>query len=97
MPACLSPHLYANDAHHERATRLLLDAMDEPFAASPLTLAEVLDGPAARTRADGALRGLGVEVVPLGVDAPRALAEPRVRTQLRVPDCGAPAAQTVGG
>ncbi len=86
----LIAHLDADDAHHERATRLLLDAIDEPLAASPLTLAEVLVGPARGGRdelAEGALRELGVEVVPLDVSAPRDLAELRARTQLRLPDC----------
>jgi len=86
----LIAHLDASDAHHERATDLLLDAIDEPLAASPLTLAEVLVGPARAgraVRAEEALRQLGVEAVALNADAPRDLAELRVRTQLRLPDC----------
>jgi predicted nucleic acid-binding protein len=86
----LIAHLDADDAHHELATRLLLDTVDEPLGASPLTLAEVLVGPARAGRAElveGALRELGVGVVPLDDDAPRNLAELRVRTQLRLPDC----------
>ena len=97
----LIAHLDADDAHHERATRLLLDMIDKPLGASPLTLAEVLVGPARVGRAElaeGALRELGVEVVPLDVDAPRDLAELRVRTQLRLPDCCVLlAARTAGG
>lgn len=97
----LIAHLDADDLHHVRATRLLLGAIDEPLAASPLTLAEVLVGPARAGRADlaeGALRELGVEVVPLNVDAPRGLAELSVRTQLRLPDCCVLlAARTAGG
>lgn len=97
----LIAHLDADDVHHQRATRLLLDTIDEPLAASPLTLAEVLGGPARAGRAgfaEGALRDLGVEVVGLDVDAPRDLAELRVRTQLRLPDCCVLlAARTAGG
>ena len=62
----------------------------EPLVASPLTLAEVLVGPVRAGRADlagEALRQLGVEAVALNADAPRDLAELRVRTQLRLPDC----------
>ena len=42
----LIAHFESTDAHHERATRLLLDAADESLGASLLTLAEVLVGPA---------------------------------------------------
>lgn len=97
----LIAHLDANDARHERATRLLSDAIEEPLAASPLTLVEVLVGPARAGRSElveGLLRELGVSVVPLGVDSPRELAELRVRTQLRLPDCCVlSAARTAGG
>lgn len=97
----LIAHLDADDAHHGRATRLLLATVDEPLGASPLTLAEVLVGPARAGRvelAEGALRELGVEVVPLDGDAPRGLAQLRVRTQLRLPDCCVLlAARTSGG
>jgi predicted nucleic acid-binding protein len=40
--AVLIAHLDNGDAHHDRATRLLLDAAGEDLCASPLTLAEVL-------------------------------------------------------
>lgn len=97
----LIAHLDTEDAHHERATQLLLDTVDEALGASPLTLAEVLVGPARAGRAglaEGALRELGVQVVPLGADAPRELAELRVRTRLRLPDCCVIlAARTTGG
>ncbi len=86
----LIAHLDADDAHHQRATALLFDTVDEQLVTSPLTLAEVLVGPARAGRADlveGALRELGVGVVPLDNGAPRHLAELRVRTQLRLPDC----------
>lgn len=60
------------------------------MAANPLTLAEVLVGPAAAglldTAAD-ALEVLGVGVVELAIDAPARLAELRVATGLKLPDC----------
>ena len=97
----LIAHLDGADAHHQRATDLLLDAIDERLIASPLTLAEVLVGPARAGQADlaeEALRQLGVEAVPLSADAPRDLAGLRVRTQLRLPDCCVLlAARTAGG
>lgn len=97
----LIAHLDAHDAHHSRATELLFDAIGDVLGASPLTVAEVLVGPARTGRADlaeGALRELGVSVVPLELDAPRKLAELRVRTQLRLPDCCVLlAARTAGG
>lgn len=97
----LIAHLDADDAHHERATGLLLDAIDESLAISPITLAEVLVGPAQAGRVDlaeGALRELGVGIVPLDGSAPRDLAELRVRTKLRLPDCCVLlAARTAGG
>lgn len=41
-------------AHHERATRLLVDAAEESLGASPMTLAEVLVGPARAGKLDAA-------------------------------------------
>ena len=86
----LIAHLNAADAHHDRATQLLLAAGDEPFAASPLTLAEVLVGPARTGLLDLAsaiLRQLGVTAVQLDADAPALLATLRAATGLKLPDC----------
>jgi predicted nucleic acid-binding protein len=86
----LIAHLDANDAHHDRAFDLLLTLSGERFAASALTVAEVLVGPA-RTgsieRAGAALRRLGVETVPIGAEAPAVLAGLRASTGLKLPDC----------
>lgn len=86
----LIAHLDAGDAHHDRAFELLLAASGERFAASALTVAEVLVGPArtgAVERAGAALRRLGVETVPIDAQAPAVLAGLRAATGLKLPDC----------
>jgi len=97
----LIAHLDAGDAHHQRATSLLLSADDEPLGASPLTLAEVLVGPARAgqlDRADLALKELEIQSVGLPEEAPMRLAMLRARRGLRLPDCCVLlAAQQVGG
>ena len=83
-------HLDGKDAHHERAGRLLLNAADEPLGASPITVAEVLVGPARAgllERAATALRQLEVTGVRLEDDAPVRLAVLRADTGLKLPDC----------
>lgn len=87
----LIAHLESTDAHHRRATQLLLNAADEQLAASPLTLAEVLVGPAHLNRIDrveAVLRDLELTTVALSEDAPARLASLRASTRLRLPDCG---------
>lgn len=86
----LIAHLDASDAHHERATQLMLGAVEEPLAASPLTLAELLVGPAragAVAAAQAALDDLEIRAVPLDNDAPSRLAALRATSRLRLPDC----------
>lgn len=86
----LIAHLDSSDAHHERAGALLLDVADEPLGASPLSLAEVLVGPARAgqlDRATAVLNQLGVTGVRLEDDAPARLAVLRAGTSLRLPDC----------
>ncbi len=86
----LIAHLDGTDPHHEAALGLLLDSPDDGFAASVVTIAEVLVAPARAGRladAEDALRTLGVEAVPLGGDAPARLAQLRVDDRLRMPDC----------
>lgn len=83
-------HLDAADAHHDRAGVLLAAAGAEPFAASPITLAEVLVGPARSGHLDRvvvALSQLGVVGVPLDDQSPLRLAVLRAGTGLRMPDC----------
>ncbi|MGH8969719.1 MAG: type II toxin-antitoxin system VapC family toxin [Actinomycetes bacterium] len=86
----LIAHLDAKDAHHSRASALLNDLADVPMAASPISLAEVLVGPARAgqlDRATVALRQLDVTSVGFDQDSPVRLAELRAGTRLTMPDC----------
>lgn len=86
----LIAHLDAADAAHDRATALLLGFRDEAIGASPLTLAEVLVGPARAGQLDRAVSLLRqLDVTPLGLDqdAPTRLALLRAGTALKLPDC----------
>jgi predicted nucleic acid-binding protein len=86
----LIAHFEATDAHHERATRLLLDAADESLGASPLTLAQVLVGPARTGKLDAAqaaIRDLDIASIALADNGPARLATLRASTRLRLPDC----------
>lgn len=88
----LIAHLDATDCHHDRAGELLLHAADQgrPLVASPITLAEVLVGPARGGRVDQAaavLGQLGVRTVALPRDAAMRLAVLRAATTLKLPDC----------
>jgi predicted nucleic acid-binding protein len=86
----LIAHLDGHDAHHARALEALLGAADQPLACSPITLAEVLVGPARRDQLEAAratIAELDVEVIPLGVEAPVRLAALRAGTGLKLPDC----------
>jgi predicted nucleic acid-binding protein len=83
-------HLDRHDAHHAVATERLLEAAEDQFGASSITLAEVLVAPtragklpAART----ALRTLGITELPLPPNAAQRLATLRVETALKLPDC----------
>jgi predicted nucleic acid-binding protein len=86
----LIAHLEASDVHHDRATALLIDAVDEPLGVSPLTLAEVFVGPARSGQLDVAqiaVHELGIATIALSDDAPARLAAMRASTRLRLPDC----------
>jgi predicted nucleic acid-binding protein len=86
----LIAHLDATDVHHERAGAILRDAVEEPIGASPITLAEVLVGPARAGEVDRAtalLHELDVTSVGLRDDAPARLAVLRAGTGLKLPDC----------
>jgi predicted nucleic acid-binding protein len=86
----LIAHFESTDVHHERATQLLLDAADESLGASPLTLADVLVGPARADKLDearSAVSRLEIATVDFSEDAPERLASLRARLRLRLPDC----------
>lgn len=88
----LIAHFDATDSHHDRAGELLLLAADQDrsLGVSPITLAEVLVGPARAGRTDQAtavLNQLRVCPVALPLDAPLRLATLRAATMLTMPDC----------
>lgn len=88
----LIAHFDVTDAHHDRAGELLLQAADQEqtLGASPITLAEVLVGPARAGRlaqAAAALDQLGVCAVTLPPDAPLRLAALRAGAKPKLPDC----------
>jgi predicted nucleic acid-binding protein len=86
----LIAHLESTDVHHQRATQLLLSAAADQLAISPITMAEVLVGPARAhqmERVVGIMRELEVTTVPLTEDSPVRLANLRATTRLRLPDC----------
>ena len=86
----LIAHLDERDEQHARAGEALDRAVDQPLGCSPITLAEVLVGPARHGRLDAAraaLTALEVADVRLGDDAPARLARLRADTGLKLPDC----------
>ncbi len=83
-------YLDGNDAHHDTAEALLVAAVDDDLAVSSLTLAEVLVAPARDERLDAVvdvMRALEVEQLNPPADAAPRLAQLRVATGLRMPDC----------
>lgn len=86
----LIAQLNENDARHARAEELLLRTTDHRLAASSLTIAEVLVGPAlsdALEVARTALNDLEVDEVPLVAGAAESLARLRATLGLKLPDC----------
>jgi predicted nucleic acid-binding protein len=86
----LIAHLDAGDAQHEKAVERLLALAEQPLGCSPITLAEVLVGPAKSGRlefARQAIADLGVTEVALAADAASRLASLRAETNLKLPDC----------
>jgi predicted nucleic acid-binding protein len=86
----LIAHLDQHDAHHALATERLLEAADQRFGASPITLAEILVAPIRAGRqadAQTALRTLDVAEIPLSANAAPRLAALRAETMLKLPDC----------
>lgn len=86
----LIAHLDGNDAFHARAVGLLRATAGRRLAASVVTVAEVLVGPARTgmlTRAEGALGVLQLTTLGLGPEMPALLARVRADTGLKLPDC----------
>ncbi|MCX6481482.1 MAG: type II toxin-antitoxin system VapC family toxin [Mycobacterium sp.] len=83
-------HLNRADPHHEAATDILLGGTPGQMLVHTMTLAEVLVGgvrigQGASIRAD--LRSAGIMLAPSDGDEPLRLAELRVSTGLKLPDC----------
>lgn len=79
-----------SDDHHDAALAVLNDNARLGFGMHPLTLAEVLVGGVRVGRANqmlSDLRAMGVESVQPAPDEPLILAELRVATGLKMPDC----------
>lgn len=83
-------HLDAGDAHHDAASDRLDEAAGERLLAHPLTLAECLVAPVRAGRGAemvAAIAAMRIEPVEVDGDSPLRLAELRVTTGLRMPDC----------
>lgn len=86
----LIAHLDERDALHSRAGEAFDRSASEPLGCSPITLAEVLVGPARHGRLDAAraaVAALEVDEIPLRQDAAVRLAALRADTGLKLPDC----------
>jgi len=86
----LIAYLDSEDAHHARADALLVQLIDDDFAASSLTLAEVLVLPARQGRLDAARQAmmeLDVKELAFPADSAVKLAQLRASTNLKMPDC----------
>ena len=82
--------LDSEDNHHAAAQQLLTHAVDDDLAVNTLTLAEVLVAPVRDNRLDAVLAALhALEVHELNFPAETAvrLAQLRVTTGLKMPDC----------
>lgn len=83
-------HLTPHDAHHGAATEILLNAAPGSMLVHPLTLAEVLVGGVRAGRGMAMrddLHAAGIRVVAADAGEPLRLAELRVSTGLKLPDC----------
>ena len=86
----LIAHLNPHDEHHATATRLLLSARPGTMLVHSLTLAEVLVG-GVRVGRGAAMRddlaAAGIAVAEADTGEPLRLAELRMTTRLKMPDC----------
>jgi predicted nucleic acid-binding protein len=86
----LIAYLDGEDNHHSRAETLLAREIDDDFAANSLTLAEVLVVPVRENRLNdvrAALQDLALQELPFPADTAAKLADLRVSTNLKMPDC----------
>ena len=86
----LIAHLWPSDRHHVQASDFLRRVAGDRMLAHPLTMAEVLIGGVrvgrgAEMRQD--LADIGVELADRDADEPLRLAEIRVSSRLKLPDC----------
>lgn len=84
----LIAYLRSADAHHERALEILVGS--DELVVHPVTLAEVLVGAVRHGRGHelaGHLEALGVRQLPMDADQPLRLAELRLTSGLKLPDC----------
>ena len=86
----LIAHLWPSDRHHAEASDFLRRVAGDRMLTHPLTMAEVLIGGVrigrgAEMRQD--LADIGVELADRDADEPLRLAEIRVSTRLKLPDC----------
>ena len=82
--------LDSDDTHHAAAEQLLTQAVDDDLAVNSLTLAEVLVAPVGDNRLDAvlaALHALEVQELNFPADTAIRLAQLRVTTGLKMPDC----------
>ena len=82
--------LDSEDNHHAAAQQLLTQAVDDDLAVNSLTLAEVLVAPVRDNRLDAilaALHALEVQELNFPADTAVRLAQLRVTTGLKMPDC----------
>lgn len=78
------------DGHHAKATRFLVDRAGEQFVMHPVNLAEALAGGARHGRlaeVEQKISALGVTPALPDIDEPGLVAELRVATRLKLPDC----------
>jgi predicted nucleic acid-binding protein len=86
----LIAHFDHDDTLHTRATEHLLEAADQQFGASSITLAEILVIPTRtghQAAAHATMRALDLTEIPLPANAATRLAALRVETALKLPDC----------
>jgi predicted nucleic acid-binding protein len=82
--------LGASDPHHGAAEEFLLDHAGSDLVIHPVTYAEILVGPTRLGRLEEARAALslaGIRTDLPDVDQPARLAELRVETELKLPDC----------